>query len=341
MEVRLISENQEGQWEEYIRHNPYAIAWQSHAWRDVLSKHYQFEYYPLAAFENTEICGVLPLYKIDTMFEKNALISVPYAVAGGIVADNDAARSVLLDEAKKLSTRVNASKIIFKHYKQKIESDIATDANFYNRELSLSPDPDELWHNIADNNKISIEEAEQAKPSLEYPFESLDMFFNLLLKHHHRMGIPCVSKKWIRSLIDSGMYSMAVLSCDSRIVAGTVVKVFKKTVSFPFTCLPSGDPEAERYACSLYWRLINYFARQGFEIFHSGRIPRTDQVNEYRLGWGGTQYGYYYQYVPDPGIKTEFATKRGKKRQLFEKVWKRTPKPVVNVLGPRIVRHFP
>lgn len=330
-----------GQWEEYIRKNPFAIAWQSYDWLDVLKKHYDFEFFPITAFDNSEICGVLPLYRISTFFEKNILVSVPYAVAGGIVADDDDARAALLNEAISLHRKYNCSKIILKHYKQKVDADLATDDNYYNRELSLSAGIDNIWNNLHDTNKRNIDAVDKFDLSLEYPFQNIDAFFDLLLRHHQRMGVPCVSKKWITSLVDSGMYSIACLYRNNTPVAGTVVKVFKKTVSFPFTCLPDGEAENEMFAYNLYWRLIKHFASQGFEIAHSGRIPQNDQTNAYRLGWGGKKYGYFYQYYPDPGTKTEYAVKRGRKRKIFQSAWKMLPRSAAGILGPHIVKHFP
>ncbi len=341
MDTKIIDESYRKQWEEYIQNNDYAIAWQGHGWLDVLKKHYNFDFFPIAAFDNSAICGVLPIYRVSTLFNKNLLISVPYAVAGGIVADNDDARNLLFKEAIRLSEEYNCSKIILKHYKQKIDGDLATDDNFYNRELSLSEDTDQLWENILDNNKRCIEEADKHDLVLEYPSENIDAFFDLLLKHHHRMGIPCVGKKWIRSLVDSGMYSIALLRQGDVLVAGTVVKIFKKTVSLPFSCLPDGEIKNEVFAYSLYWRLITNFAKKGFEIFHSGRIPQNDKTNAYRLGWGGTKYGYFYQYFPDPGKNTEYSVKRGRKKEILEIVWKKLPRFAVNAMGPHIVKHFP
>lgn len=341
MNTRIIDDSMKGQWEEYVRKNPFAIAWQSCEWLDVLKKHYNFEFFPIAAFDNSEISGILPLYRLNTFFDKNILVSVPYAVAGGIVADNEDTSAALLNEAIGLYRKYNCSKIILKHYKKKIDADLATDDNFYNRELSLSAGVDDIWNNLHDTNKQCIEAADKHILSLEYPSGNIDLFFDLLLRHHHRMGVPCVGKKWIKSLVESGMYSIALLRKDNVLVAGTVVKVFKKTVSLPFTCLPSGRPEAEIFAYSLYWRLIKHFEAQGFEIFHSGRIPQNDQTNSYRLGWGGKKYGYYYQYYPDPGTRTEYSVKRGRKRKLFESVWKILPRFGVNMLGPHIVKHFP
>jgi hypothetical protein len=39
--------------------------------------------------------------------------------------------------------------------------------------------------------------------------------------------------------------------------------------------------------------------------------------------------------------QTEFSSKRGSKRQLVEKMWKRMPLAVAGILGPAVARQFP
>ena len=117
MQVKIIDLSQRKTWDNYVMENPDSIAWQKFFWYDVLKRNYKFTYYPLAAFDGNKICGILPLYYYKTLFRKGALISVPFAVAGGVVANNDEARQALLKEAIILSKQHNSCKIVLKQYK--------------------------------------------------------------------------------------------------------------------------------------------------------------------------------------------------------------------------------
>jgi hypothetical protein len=80
---------------------------------------------------------------------------------------------------------------------------------------------------------------------------------------------------------------------------------------------------------------------KGFDIFHSGRIPKNDATDEYRLGWGGVKHPYFYQYYPNRNIRTEYETKRGRKREILEKCWRHLPTSVAGAVGPLVVSQFP
>lgn len=341
MEIRTISTDQINAWEAYVEQNP-TIAWQSYHWNTVVKRHHPTDFHPLAAVEGSRICGILPLYAVRSIKGDLSLISVPYAVGGGLVADNTEAKKALLGAAIDLHERLGAKRIVFKQYKTKIQADLATDDNFYNRELDLTVGSDNLWSGLAENNRNHIVKAPNTPFRLVYPCSDIKGFYRMLLRHHRNSGIPCVSSRWIQDLIDFKMYSIAILKLNDRIVAGSLVKEHKQTVSFPFTCLPDSSDQSLGFGYNLYWLLIKKFSNEGKAIFHSGRIPKTDETYPYRLGWGGQKHGYFYQYYPNRGAgQTEFKKKVSRKRQLVSSVWRRLPLPIAELLGPAIVRQFP
>ena len=342
MKTVIIDESRKKEWEQYLHDTPNSIAWQSYEWSTVLKKHYRFDFHPLAVCDGSGIRGILPLYHLKSLFGKDILLSVPYAVAGGIVADNDEARDMLLEKAIEISKMYNSCCISLKQYKIKIERQLRTDGNYYNRELDLASGMDEIWNGLSETNRQQIETSRNFDFKLEYPSDDLDIFYNILLTHQHSRGIPCVGKKWIKDLIGFRMYSLAVLKMDGIVVAATMIKEFKDTVSFPFTCVPDKNGNTGVAEYRLYWELITRFVTEGKRIFHSGRIPRNDRTDPFRLGWGGVQYDYYYQYYPDSNkTKTEYSKRKGRKRDLFESCWKKMPRGLAGFLGPYIVRQFP
>lgn len=341
MEVVLISENEKKRWASFLEDNRFAIAWQSYEWREVLKRHYRFEFFPLAACDSGRIVGVLPLYRIRTAFGKDSLVSVPYAVAGGVVSCNEEAQSLLIGKAIEISKKYDSCKIILKQYKMRMSGDLLTDEDFYNRELDLTQGPEKLERGFADRNREMIGSTKDNRLVLEYPSDDVNVFHGLLLRHLHARGIPCVSKGWIEDLLRFKMYSIAILKSNGRPVAGTLVKEFKKTVSFPFTCLRRSRTEDNRLAYRLYWDLIQCYCCKGFEIFHSGRIPGNDVTDDFRLGWGGTKHAYYYQRYPNLRGTTNTAVQRGSKREGLERCWKLLPRSVAGAIGPLVVRMFP
>ncbi|MCK9417941.1 MAG: hypothetical protein M0R70_01020 [Nitrospirae bacterium] len=341
MKTVIIDESKKSEWEQYIYDNPNSVPGQSYEWSSLLRRHYSFDFYPIAAVEDTKICGILPLYHLTTASGKDVLISAPYAVNGGILADNEQAAQVLFEKAKEISKKHNGCPITLKQYKIRIAGDMRIDDSYYNRQLNVARNSSDIWKEISEQNRHNIEETMKHELVLEYPSRDVNGFYKLLLRYHHKKGVPCVNQKWIEDLIEYRMSSIAILRSNNHIVAATMVKDFRDWFSFPFTCVPDTTDKATLFAYGLYWQLILRFTTEGKRIFHSGRIPNTDQTDIYRLGWGGTRYDYCYHYYPNTTVKTDFTRKRGWKRDLFEKLWRMVPEPVAGALGPSIVKRFP
>jgi len=338
--VVLVKDKAKSDWDRFVQDSTTVIAWHDYEWSDVLKRHHGAEFYPLAVYDGPRICGILPLYRIRTL-RGEALISVPYFVAGGIAAAEPEVQQALLNKAIEISQRLKIAQITFKQYKLRLDGPLRTDANYYNRELTVSPDIDQNWRSFTELNRSKIEEARTFDTVFEYPSLDVSAFYKLLLHDQHAAGVPCEGKAWIKRLFDTGMYEIALLRHSGEVVAGTMVKKFRYTVSFPFSCLRDRTEKGSLFAYSLYWQLITRLAGKGTTIVHSGRIPNTDAAAQYRIGWGGSRYSYYYQYYGLGEGKTEFSIKRGRKRQLVESLWKRMPIGVARAAGPLVVKQFP
>jgi len=341
MKIEIANENIVDRWEKFIDSNPRAIAWQSFKWLEILKKNYNVKFYPVVAISGSEITGILPLYYLKIPFSKPILSSVPFAVAGGIVSNDPESEKALLDKAIEISKTHEKSKIIFKQYKHKVTGQLSSDENFCNKELSLSTNSEKMWNEFAQSNKENIKFGEKTDFKIEHSSNDISGFHNFLFYHHQRKGIPCTGKTWISDLVKSGMYSIAILRKNNKIAAATMVKEFKDTISFPFSC--TSDPGSEHFNLiyNLYWELIKSYSNKGKNIFHSGRLPKSGEADAFRQGWGGQMNNYYYQYYPATNLRTEFNVKRSSKREAFEKLWKIAPSPITKTIGPMIVRRFP
>lgn len=341
MDAVLVEPKNKRDWDEFVQRSQNVIAWHAYHWSDLLAKYYGAHFYPLAVYDGSKISGILPLYRIRTLRGGDALTSIPHFVAGGIAAEDPSVQQALLDGAVRISKQLKISRITLKQYKFKVSGPLSTDENYYNRELRMSPDIDLLWRSISGTNREKVEEALKYESVLEYPSTDVPTFYRFLLHDQHAAGVPCVSKSWIEALFSTGAYEIALLRHKGELVAATMAKKFRDTVSFPFSCLSDQDEKTTLFAYSLYWQLMTRLAKEGIRISHSGRIPKTDAAFGYRLGWGGTKYSYYYQYYGETNQNTEFETKRGSKRQMVESVWRKLPLGVAQVLGPVIVKQFP
>ena len=181
MKIEIVDESKRKAWESFINEEPKAIAWQSYKWFDVLKKHYNIDFYPIVAFEGNEIRGILPLYNLKKSHNKNLLMSVPFAVAGGIVSTDAESEKLLLDKAIELADKHDNSSITFKQYKHKVEGPLTTDENYCNKELALNTNLDKVWNEISEFNRQKVKEGKNFKYEVEYSSKKINEFYDFLL----------------------------------------------------------------------------------------------------------------------------------------------------------------
>src|SRR5207248_3490860 len=119
----------------------------------------------------------------------------------------------------------------------KLSGNFTTDDNYYNRELLLDPDMSVVWNRISEGNRAKVEEAQTYDLRLEYPSPDISTFYRFLLHDQHAAGVPCVSRSWVEDLFATGAYEVALLRHIGEVVAATMAKKFRDTVSLPLSCL--------------------------------------------------------------------------------------------------------
>src|SRR5438128_1826288 len=80
------------EWDAFVRASGEGSPFQLVAWKRAVERTFGLRAHYLMARENGRLAGVLPLFEARELFGRRALISVPYAVYGGICATSDAPR---------------------------------------------------------------------------------------------------------------------------------------------------------------------------------------------------------------------------------------------------------
>ena len=78
-------------WERFVLDCPSATFFHRAAWQDVIAEVFRHPTHYLYAEVDGQITGVLPLAHVKSLLFGNALVSLPFAVYGGVAADSEAA----------------------------------------------------------------------------------------------------------------------------------------------------------------------------------------------------------------------------------------------------------
>src|SRR5690242_21763867 len=99
MAIRELRKGDEASWDEYVSGNPAGTFFHLSGWRTVLEESTPHRPHYLLSEENGRITGALPMAHVRSLLFGNALISTPFCVYGGAVADDPQTRIALEDAA--------------------------------------------------------------------------------------------------------------------------------------------------------------------------------------------------------------------------------------------------
>ncbi len=84
------------QWDEFVQAHPRSSPFHLLAWKRTIEESFRYRPYYLVARGGGRVRAVLPLFLVRNPLLGKALISSPFAVYGGILADSVEARDALL-----------------------------------------------------------------------------------------------------------------------------------------------------------------------------------------------------------------------------------------------------
>src|ERR1019366_5632874 len=93
--IRLFEAGDEGRWDDFVHRHPHGSPFHLIAWKKSIEETFGYRPVYLIALEADQIRGVLPLFLVEGLLVKRALISSPFAVHGGVLADSQVVRDAL------------------------------------------------------------------------------------------------------------------------------------------------------------------------------------------------------------------------------------------------------
>jgi hypothetical protein len=115
LRVREILPGEDARWDAFVSRHPWGSFYHLTGWSRVVREVFRHEPHHLVVEQGRRWLGVLPLFLTRSPFLGRNLVSVPYAVYGGVLADHEAAQQALLDHAAGLARSLGAGYVELRH----------------------------------------------------------------------------------------------------------------------------------------------------------------------------------------------------------------------------------
>lgn len=325
-------------WDAYVAVAPAATFFHRAAWQPILREVFGHRTFFLYAERDGAIEGILPLAQVKSWLFGHALVSLPFAAYGGLVAANDEAASLLEAEARSLAEQLHVEHIEFRH-SVGLHPEWPVQDLYVTFKRAIPEVLDDRMLTIPQKRRNMVRKA--LKLGLHASWgDSVEEFYPVFAENSRNHGTPVMPRHFFERLVrDFGEECeiLTIRSHDGKPLSAILSFYFRDQVMAYF----AGEVAAARNTAAndlKYWELMKRAAQRGAKVFDLGRSKKGTGSFEFKRTWDFQQYPLSYEYVLLRRSAIPQNNPMNPKYRLFIAMWKRLPLPVANLIGPRIVR---
>ncbi|HXH82030.1 MAG TPA: FemAB family XrtA/PEP-CTERM system-associated protein [Candidatus Tectomicrobia bacterium] len=329
------------EWDAFVRLAPSGSPYHLTAWKRAVEDAFGHRAHYLMAWRRERLDGVLPLFEVSGLLGGRSLISVPYAVYGGVCAESPETRRALVDAATQLARARSARYIEFRE-RRDLGLGLPTKSLYVTFARAIAKDPEENARAIPRKQRRMTRQGAKHGLRVEIGAEHFDAFYAIYAQSLRNLGSPVFPKALVRGVHDHFGKDAELLTVwrGERMLAGVLTLYFEDQV-LPYYAgaLRDGLP----YAVNdfMYWELMCRAAERGCRVFDFGRSREGTGPYHFKRHWGFEPVPLPYQYVLLDGDRLPDLTPSNPRLRLATRVWKRLPLPLTNALGPILTRYLP
>jgi FemAB-related protein (PEP-CTERM system-associated) len=325
-------------WDAFVLACPQATFFHRAGWQRVLRQVFRHDTHFLLARTEGRITGVLPLAHVKSLLFGNSLTSLPFAVYGGVAAEDEASAQALEAEAQALAQRLGVPHLELRHVERRHPDWPEQDLYVTFRKAIL---PEEEANMLAIPRKQRAMVRKGIKNGLKSEIDpTVDRFFALYADNVHRHGTPALPKRYFQAL-----QKEFGADCEVLTVTGPEGQLLSSVLSFYFRdeVLPyyAGDDEAARDLAAndfKYWELMRRACARGLKTFDYGRSKQGTGPYAFKKNWGFEPTPLHYEYRLYKRETVPQNNPANAKYKLMIQTWRKLPLGVANWLGPFVVR---
>lgn len=337
LSIRSFEGKDKPHWDRYVETSPAGTFFHLSGWREVIAEVFGHQAEYLAAWEDEQIVGILPLVHLRSRLFGNALASTPFCVYGGALADREDIGLALEREAENIAVERQVDYLELRNRRR-------TNARWPEKDLyvtfrkEISADNDENMKSIPRKQRAMVRKGIKAGLSSQID-EGIDDFFYCYATSVRNLGTPVFPKKYFERLKQTFTNACRVLVVqkDGRPVSAVMNFKFKDEI-LPY--YGGGISEARQLAANdfMYWEVMRRAAEEGIRTFDYGRSKKGTGSYSFKKNWGFEPEPLHYQFRLVKANAVPDVNPLNPKYQLFINMWRKLPLPVANFVGPFLAR---
>jgi len=342
LRVREILPGEDSRWDAFVSRHPLGTFFHLTGWSRVLRETFRHAPQHLVVEQGRRWLGVLPLFLTRSPFLGRNLISVPYGVYGGLLAENERAQQALLERAAAIGAEHGVGYVELRHREVR-PGERPHSPLYVTFRRDLPDDPAAVLPSLPKKARAECRYA--MKAGIEVTADgSPDLLFDLFAENKRRLGSPALPRRWFAGLAEEFGKAVVIhraIEPGGRTLAAVMSFCFKDTVYAYYSGSLTGvnDTGVNNY---IYCAIMEWAVRQGYTRFDFGRSRAESGPAKFKKHMGFASEPLHYEYLlVGEGAKLPDFHPSNPRLDLPRRLWSKLPLFVANRLGARLSRYLP
>lgn len=324
-------------WDHFVKRHQQGSFFHLSAWQQVISKSFNHDCYFLYIEIDGNIAGVLPLVEVKSKLFGHALISTPFCVYGGAIADTSELVRQLEHEACQLAEKLSVDYLELR-YQEKQDSTLLLKQAHSTFGFDLAEDNEQILASIKKKQRAVIRHSlkNELSFSLEVGKKNLTDFYHLLSTSYRNLGTPIFSKLYFNNLVEffGDDVDIAVITKKNGELSSAVMNFYFNEQVLPYYGGGNDSARGLKSADYMYYQVMCNARENGYRWYDFGRSKNDSGPFKYKKNWGMEPKSLYYYYHLVNAPELPNLSPNNPKYKLFIELWQKLPLKVSQILGP-------
>lgn len=334
-DVRALGNGGEAEWDAFVRARPDGTFYHLAGWRRLIESECGHRSHYLVAEADGALVGVLPLFHVKSWLFGNALMSLPFLVYGGPLAESDAARDALVAHAVALAEELGVDQLELRNLEPlPLGSEWVGSETHVTFRKAIDTDPQANLMAIPRKQRAMIRKG--IKAGLRYEMdEDVTQLYRAMLECKRNLGTPFFGRRFLQAIKTTFGDQVEILN----VLQGTRPVCSVMSFRYADQVLPyyGGGGDLARDTSGndfMYWCVMERACEQGVRLFDYGRSQVGSGAYRFKKHWGFEPEPLGYQHLLVRASELPALNPANPKYRFAVSAWKRLPLPVASLLGP-------
>jgi FemAB-related protein (PEP-CTERM system-associated) len=330
-------------WDEFVLGHQLGTPFHLMAWRRSIEATFGYRPYYLMACDGPRVRGVLPLFLVKNPILGKVLISSPFAVYGGVLADSDTAKIALRREVEALSSSLGVEYVELRNAWPSQCLGFSPVSRYVTFTTEIGPDEEKILAGIPRKVRYMVRKSCKAVFSVKQEHSEVTAFERLYSMSLRRLGTPAFPRRHFVRLLEEfrGMVDIREVTREGHVV-GAVLSFYFRDQVMPY--YGASDPKFHADAPNnfMYYDLMRWGGANGYRVFDFGRSKRDAAGSyDFKSHWGMVERELPYEMLLVKRKKLPNFSPANPAFRLPIRAWSWLPLWLTRALGPHLVRLFP